>query len=90
MEVVYSNLISSVKSIRTWNSCSVLVKKSSKVLCVVEVYRLDWLVDVCMFGVPPKLFGMSSSNFLGLKDWKKQTSCGMLMPCLLKSASDTC
>ena len=49
IEVVYSNLMSFIKSMRAWNSCS----------GVVEMYQLVELIGDCVLGVSFKLSGMS-------------------------------
>ena len=55
IEVVYSNLISLIKSMRAWNSCS----------GVVEMYQLVELIGDCVLGVSSKLSGMSLAWRIG-------------------------
>ena len=58
IEVVYSNLISLIKSMRAWYSCSSVVKNFQRV-CTMELYQLVKLIGVCVLGVASKLSGMS-------------------------------
>ena len=65
MEVVYSNLISLIKSMITWNSCSAKVEETFKGLYAMEMYQPElreinsqswyvsfkWLSIVCIVEV---------------------------------------